>query len=119
MRKRMFGMLIMGIFLLGSASARAQSIGGSWDVITSSSLGTVRALYTFASDGTFTMAGDAPGIRTPGHGVWARDTRDLGGNNFVLTFKRLRYNPETLAFEATLKIRANLVLSQGGNRFDG
>jgi hypothetical protein len=72
-------------------------------------------LYTFASDETFTMAGDAPGMLTPGHGVWA----DHGESNFALTFKLHRYDPQTNEFAATLKVRANLVLTQCGNRFDG
>jgi hypothetical protein len=113
--KRISGMLLMCTLLLCSADARADGMVGSWDVVAQSSLGEARALYTFASDGTFTMAGDAPGVRTPGHGVW----EDLGDNNVALTFKRLRYDPQTGEFTATLKIRATLVLCQSGNGFDG
>src|SRR5262252_1507607 len=115
MTKRIAGRLLVGILLLVGGSAWADGMVGSWDVVAQSSLGTVRALYTFASDGTFMMAGDAPGIRTPGHGIWA----DMENDNTTLTFKRLRYDPETGDFVATLKVRATLTLNQCGSSFDG
>lgn len=113
--KRTSGMLLIGVLLLGGASARANDIVGSWDVVAESRLGQANALYTFARDGTFTMAGDAPSIRTPGHGVWG----EVGNNNVALTFKRLRFNLESGAFEATLYVRANLMLGDSGNTFGG
>ena len=117
-----------------SPLARAQSLGtdpilGSWHVTVSFDDGrpAVLALYTFDRDRNFMMDGSWPGLFGPGNGSWNRNS-DNGDSSVDLTFFRLLYSPSetnettgalNATFNGTLKVQANLVVSDDSQSFSG
>lgn len=103
-------------------------IVGSWHVTVSFDDGrpNVLALYTFNRDRNFVMGGSWPGLFGPGHGAWNQN-QDTSAS-ISLTFFRLLYAPTETneatsalngAFNGTLKVQANLTVSDDGQSFSG
>lgn len=103
-------------------------IVGSWHVTVSFDDGrpNVLALYTFNRDRTFVMGGSWPGLFGPGHGAWNQN-QDTSAS-IDLTFFRLIYTPTETnevtgalsgAFNGTLKVQADLTVSNVGRSFSG
>ena len=101
----------------------AQSIEGVWQTTvtqrncqTGAVIRSFRGLSTYHEGGTMseTSAALSPALRSPGHGVWEKESRSTYSSSFIFQF----YNPDgTLA--GTQKIISTIVIGgRNGNIYD-
>jgi hypothetical protein len=100
----------------------SQSIEGAWQTTvtqrncqTGAAMGTFRGLSTFHEGGTIseTSVASGPSLRSPGHGVWERQSPGTYKGSFIF----MRFNPDG-TFAGTQKITVTNVLTGNGDTFD-
>jgi hypothetical protein len=106
------------------SSAHEQTIQGVWRTAvtprncqTGDAILTLSGLFTFNQGGTMSEYGIGPGsspaLRSPGHGVWAREH---GWQDYSFAFTFYRYSASGV-FLGSQKITATLELGAGGDAF--
>jgi len=83
---------------------------------TGNPIATFQGLSTFNKGGTMaeTSAALPPALRSPGHGVWRRES---GFQEYSFAFTFLRFNPDG-TFAGTQIIRQTATLAPGGNQYN-
>ena len=83
---------------------------------TGNPIATFQGLSTFNKGGTMTETSTAlsPALRSPGHGVWRRES---GFQEYSFAFTFLRFNPDG-TFAGTQVIRQTATLAPGGNQYN-
>jgi hypothetical protein len=126
-RRRWFllaGVLALATLTIGVVSAAAggrhddkhQSLAGSWIVtVDRGPAGPLKSLQTYSRGGGLVETAnlEPPTARGPGHGAWTR----LGHGRYGATNVFFRFDPQTLRYTGTTKLRMVIELSRDGNSF--
>lgn len=92
-------------------------LAGTWNVtvLRPAPLPPLSSLQIFTSDGSvIEMANESPATRTAQYGSWERVENRLYASSGTM----FRFNPQTGAHVATMKINRNIRLSKDGRTFD-
>jgi hypothetical protein len=93
---------------------------GSWEGVVTPIGGPppFRVLMNFTADGGFTASGDGDSaVGSPQYGVWER-IGDRNSRTFALTFRMLRYNPDSTS-TGTHIIQQTVILNAAGDTWTG
>jgi hypothetical protein len=124
-RKRsLLGMIALvvatAVGTVASAGASSRDAGnqlaGAWNVTVRrpAPLPPLASLQVFTSDGSvIEMANEPPATRSPQFGTWER----VEGRLYAATAFVFRFDPQTGAHVATIKINRNIRLSEDGQTF--
>ena len=121
-------LMTLALTILTTVSALAQtnnapawmSPTGSWEGVVTPIGGPppFRVLMNFTADGGFTGSGDGDSaVGSPQYGVWER-LGDRNSRTFALTFRMLRYNPDSTS-TGTHVIQQTVILNAAGDTWTG
>ena len=121
-------LMTLALTILTTVSALAQtnntpawtSPTGSWEGVVTPIGGPppFRVLMNFTADGGFTGSGDGDSaVGSPQYGVWER-IGDRNSRTFALTFRMLRYNPDSTS-TGTHIIQQTVILNAAGDTWTG